>query len=52
VQDFARDLVLDVQPILLSIGKTLGDLINRVFDATHQAGLQEARRSSLRWLLL
>lgn len=27
--DFARDLVLNMQPILLKIGKTLGDLINK-----------------------
>lgn len=29
VSDFARDLVLNLQPILLSIGKTMGDLINK-----------------------
>jgi hypothetical protein len=29
VSDFARDLVMGLQPILLSIGKTLGDLINK-----------------------
>lgn len=27
--DFARDLVLNLQPILLKIGKTVGDLINK-----------------------
>lgn len=27
--DFARDLVLNMQPILLKVGKTIGDLINK-----------------------
>lgn len=29
VQDFARDLITGLQPILLSIGKTIGDLYNK-----------------------
>lgn len=29
VQDFARDLIMGLQPILLSIGSVLGDLINK-----------------------
>lgn len=29
MQDFARDLVTNVQPILLKIGKTIGDLYNK-----------------------
>jgi len=29
VQDFARDLITNVQPVLLTIGKTIGDLYNK-----------------------
>jgi hypothetical protein len=29
VQDFARDLITNLQPILLNIGKTIGDLYNK-----------------------